>query len=85
MTASPQFSVIQILVVEKCIDDWRAYLVFQDREWPDMAYEIRGSGNTPEKALAMAYGLFLDDPREHATDHWEWTEANADKMRNIFR
>jgi len=84
-TVFPRFEVIQIIVKERCRDDWKAYLTFKDREFPGMAYEISMCDDTPEKALKLAYDLFLDDPEFHADNHWEMTEANADKFRDDAR
>jgi hypothetical protein len=84
-TVFPRFEVIQIIVKERCRDDWKAYLTFKDREFPGMAYEISMCDDTPEKALKLAYDLFVDDPEFHADNHWEMTEANADKFRDDAR
>jgi hypothetical protein len=84
-TVFPRFEVIQIIVKERCRDDWKAYLTFRDSEYPGMAYEISMCDDTPDKAVQLAYDLFLDDPEFHADNHWEMTEANADKFRDDAR
>ena len=84
-TVFPRFEVIQIIVKERCRDDWKAYLTFKDREFPGMVYEISMCDDTPDKAVQLAYDLFLDDPELHADNHWKMTEANADKFRDDAR
>jgi len=73
-TVFPRFEVIQIVVKERCRDDWKAHLAFKDREFPGMAYEISMCDETPAKAVQLAYDLFLDDPELHADNHWAMTD-----------
>jgi len=90
-TVFPRFEVMQIIVEERSVDDWKACLVFSDRECPGMAYEISMCDCTPAKAVQLAYDLFLDDPELHADNHWKRLDgyctpdnhfAGPDKMEN---
>ena len=60
-------AVSHIQIGERCIDDWRAHLVWTDGR---KNYEIRGYGDSPGKAADDAYRRFLEDREFHTSDSW---------------
>lgn len=53
-------SFVQMILQEKCSNDWRSFLSFYSKE-TDVIYGLRGYGSTPGEAADNAWEKFNDE------------------------
>ena len=53
-------SFVQMIVQEKCSNDWRSFLSFYSKE-TNVIYGLRGYGSTPGEAADNAWEKFNDE------------------------
>ena len=62
-------SFVQMIVQEKCSNDWRSFLSFYSKE-TDVIYRLRGYGSTPGEAADNAWETFNDE-------YLRWVEIDS--------
>jgi hypothetical protein len=53
-------SFLEMIIEEKCCNDWRAFLSFYSTE-TNVVYRLRGYGSTPGEAADDAWKTFNDE------------------------